>query len=278
MHGTGMNAQETWAGNYRKLLPEQGYPVCTVNLPDKALGDIQVSSEYVVGALRAMSRHYGEPLDVITHSQGGLEVRWKIGKYWPDVHKHIDDFVSLAAPNHGTGGANTACLQQLAACTASVQQQRVGSRFLAALNDDEGVPQGVSCTSIFSITDEVVEELVPSYTSAVRGASNVLVQDLCPGRVVTHPGELTDAAVYAITEDALSHAGPAKLSRVDRSACARVQAPGVTLNAFLRTIIGSCLDAAMAIGTGPTSGEPPLKPYARGDAGGGSGSTPGGLP
>jgi hypothetical protein len=48
VHGTGLNADESWDWNYELALPPSGYDWCAVTLPDRALGDIQVSSEYVV--------------------------------------------------------------------------------------------------------------------------------------------------------------------------------------------------------------------------------------
>jgi triacylglycerol lipase len=50
VHGTATNSRDSWSWNYQRVLPAMGYGVCTVDLPDRALGDIQVSAEYVVHA------------------------------------------------------------------------------------------------------------------------------------------------------------------------------------------------------------------------------------
>src|SRR5687768_2141666 len=46
VHGTAVNSEEHWGWNYAAVLPDLGYDVCTVELPDRAMSDIQVASEY----------------------------------------------------------------------------------------------------------------------------------------------------------------------------------------------------------------------------------------
>ena len=76
VHGTATNSHDTWSWNYLRAVPAFGVSVCTVELPDRALGDIQVSAEYVVHAIRAVSAASGKRVDVIGHSQGSLEPGW----------------------------------------------------------------------------------------------------------------------------------------------------------------------------------------------------------
>ena len=71
VHGTGLNADESWDWNYELALPPSGYDWCAVTLPDRALGDIQVSAEYVVYAIERIHALTHRRLTVITHSQGG---------------------------------------------------------------------------------------------------------------------------------------------------------------------------------------------------------------
>jgi hypothetical protein len=52
VHGTAGRAEDHWALGYSKILPDLGFDVCTVRLPQLALGDIQIASEYVVHAVR----------------------------------------------------------------------------------------------------------------------------------------------------------------------------------------------------------------------------------
>lgn len=261
VHGTGLTADESWDGNYGTILPTLGYPVCALDLPQRALGDIQTAAEVVVGALRRISGGSGRRVNVLSHSQGALEVRWAL-RYWPDIAGRIDDFVMMAASNHGAIAANALCLQTVLACTPAIQQQRPGSALLAALNADEGVPDGVSATSLYSLSDEIVTNLPPNYASALAGATNLLIQQVCPLRVVTHLQFLTSGAAFALVLDAFDHPGPADPARLDlAAACLSLSAPGVRLNDYLRTNGASYLAALLSVASGRGAPEPPLADY-----------------
>ena len=84
VHGTAGRSEDHWALGYQKILPDLGFDVCTVRLPDLALADIQTATEYVVHAVRAIAAKSGKKVDVVGYSQGGLEPRWAV-KYWLDV-------------------------------------------------------------------------------------------------------------------------------------------------------------------------------------------------
>ncbi|MGH2794394.1 MAG: extracellular catalytic domain type 1 short-chain-length polyhydroxyalkanoate depolymerase, partial [Actinomycetota bacterium] len=84
-----------------------------------------------------------------------------------------------------------------------------------------------SYTSIYSLTDPIIQPVAPSPTAALEGASNVAVQDICPGRVVEHLQATWDAVYYAVVLDALTHRGPADPRRIDTSVCTQVAMPGV---------------------------------------------------
>ena len=256
VHGTATNSRDTWSWNYLRALPAMGFGVCTVDLPDQSLGDIQVAAEYVVHAIRAVAAAAGQPVDVIGHSQGTLEVRWAL-RWWPGLRRLVNDAVSLAGPHHGATGADQFCTS--GSCAPAVQQMRHGARFLRALNAGDETPGELDYTSIYSAHDELVQ---PPSTAILDGAVNVLVQDLCPGRPVHHVGVVHDAAVFAVVIDALTRAGPADLSRFDPATCRQAWMPGVeepfTGNA---RIYGPAFVAAV---THPAvAEEPPLAPYAR---------------
>jgi triacylglycerol lipase len=257
VHGTGLTAEESWSWNLAETLPALGFDVCLVHLPDRAWGDIQRSAEYVVHAVRTIAGRSGRRVDVVGHSQGGLEPRWAI-RFWPDVRDLVDDLVTLASPHHGTFSADGLCAT--GRCPPAVWQMRHGSRFLAALNAGDPTPGPVSHTSLRSLTDELVQ---PPATAVLPGASNVLIQDLCPGRPVHHGGMLHDAVAFAVLLDALARPGPADPRRIGPPPCARATMPGVTLvdalagNAILYSNgLRSLLRAPMA------RREPPLAAYA----------------
>lgn len=261
VHGTGLTAEESWAWNLEKVLPEQGFDVCALTLPERALGDIQTAAEYVASAIVDISRQTGRKVDVITHSQGGMEGRWAV-RWWPSARAAVEDLVLLASPNHGIAAADL-CARS-GNCWPAVWQMTSTSRFIAALNSGSETPGSISYTNVYSRTDELVE---PSSTVPMLGGANtanVAIQDICPGRVVHHAGLLEDAVSYALVLDALAHPGPADPARVGALTCAQGLAPGISPgdaaggNAILYG------DAAAAFSAHPGVGqEPALAPYAR---------------
>jgi triacylglycerol lipase len=100
VHGTSVTREQNWGWNYWGALADLGYEVCWVQLPDLAFGDVQTASEYVARAVEVMHEKAGESIDVMGHSQGGLEPRWVI-KWFP-AGAFVDDYIALATPNHGS--------------------------------------------------------------------------------------------------------------------------------------------------------------------------------
>jgi len=255
VHGTGATGQLNWGWNYAKVLPAMGYDVCTVDLPNRALDDIQVSSEYVVYAIRTMARTSGRLVDVVGHSQGGLEPRWAL-KWWPDTRRLVDDDVMLASPNHGVYAAD---VWPPGVCTAACYQMARTAQFIAALNAGDETPGAVSYTSLYSRTDELVQ---PTTTAPMDGAANIAIQDVCPGRPVEHASMAADAAVFALVIDALTHPGPADPARFDPATCSQGTFPGVDPVAGFAELAKEITEAR-TFPYHPVAGEPPLAPYAR---------------
>ncbi|HEV3128047.1 MAG TPA: hypothetical protein VGY32_03645 [Solirubrobacteraceae bacterium] len=261
VHGTGLNADESWDWNYELALPSSGYDWCAVTLPDRALGDIQVSSEYVVYGIERMYALTHRKLTVITHSQGGMEGRWAM-RWWTKARSETADLIDLASPNHGIYAAD-GCAGS-GNCWPAVWQMARTSHFLHALNSGSETPGRVAYTQIYSQTDELVE---PSTTAPLHGGANtanLAIQSICPGRVVHHAGLLSDPVVWELVLDAMTHPGPANPGRIDRGACLEAAMPYVTAaqvltgNAFLYG------RAVLAFQQHPgVSTEPRLEPYAK---------------
>src|SRR5215217_7979809 len=111
VHGTFAHGQENYGWNYLPELGERGFDACYVDLPNRAVDDIQLASEYVVFALRKIHNLTGKRVDILGHSQGGLEPRWAL-RWWPSLQTITSDLVTIATPNHGTGSAqfqSTSC-------------------------------------------------------------------------------------------------------------------------------------------------------------------------
>jgi triacylglycerol lipase len=262
VHGTGLNAAESWDWNYELALPRAGYDWCAVTLPERALGDIQVSSEYVVHAIKRIHALTHRKLTVITHSQGGMEGRWAL-RWWPAARRDTADLIDLASPNHGIYPAD-ACVDT-GNCWPAVWQMASGSRFLKALNSGSESPGRVAYTQIYSRTDELVEPSSTVPLASGPNTANVAIQSICPGRVVHHAGLLSDPVVWELVLDAMSHRGqPARAERIDRAACLAATMPYVRAPAVLRGNAALYGRAAIAFVDHPgTTREPPLKPYAQ---------------
>ena len=225
VHGTSVTADENWAWNYELALPAAGFDWCTVQIPDYELEDIQLSAEYAVYAIRQVAQRSGHKIAVIGLSQGPLEPRWAL-RWWPDTRQLVDRFISMAGTNHGAAFGDADCVYE---CPAGLWQQTHyrQSNFLKALNTPRETERGIAYTSVYSLTDDIIQPAAPDPTAAIEGAANIAVQDICPGRYVGHVQSAWDAAYYAVVIDALTHSGPADPARVDRSYCNQQAMPKV---------------------------------------------------
>jgi hypothetical protein len=262
--GTTMNPEVNFAWNYERAFDRLGWRWCAVTLPYDATGDIQVAGEYVVHALRTMSKQSGRDVDVIGWSQGGMVPRWAL-RFWPDTRKLVDDLIGLSPSNHGTLVADVACQGD---CNPSFHQQASRSRFLQALNSGEETFAGIDYTVAYTSADEVV---VPNAGAAPSSAlrtgrgniANIALQEVCPANVADHFAIGSyDAVGYAIAVDALRNDGPAVGSRIPRTDCAQPYQPGVDPGTFLRDYTAMVAYAGNSEGNAAqVPDEPPLAPY-----------------
>lgn len=225
LQGTGANAKDNWSWTYEPGLDKAGIPWCTVDLPDHATGDVQRNGEYVVQAIRAISARAGRKVSIIGHSQGGMVGRWAL-RFWPDTRKLVDDVIGFAPSNHGTTQAKQSCGD--GACTAANWQQWDISNFMKALNSRAETFAGISYTSVYTRTDEIVQpnQNAETGSSSLRTGdgrrTNVATQDICPNDVYEHLAiGLVDPVAYALAIDALTHDGPADPARIPVTVCAQ---------------------------------------------------------
>ena len=213
VHGTGTTVEESWRSGYLHALPQAGIPACAVQLPERAMEDIQIATEYVVSAIRRMAAASGRKIAIVGHSQGGLEPLWAL-RFWPDLPPLVDDLIALAVPYNGTQVANDRCRDF--PCQAAVWQMRRGSRFLTALHAAPP-PGGPAYTSIATAFDQLS---TPAPAASHLGAArNVVLQDVCPGRPVEHTGLVYDNLTYRLVLDAIAHAGPSDPARLPAGTC-----------------------------------------------------------
>ena len=218
VHGTGTRGHEQFDWNWLQVLPRMGFDVCVVTYPDRGLGDQQVSAEYVAHAVMTMHAATGRQVDLMGHSQGASMPRWAV-RFWPSVRDAIDDYVGIAGPYHGTDVAGPQEGSDGVPQPEAAFQFRPGSRFVTILNEGDETPGDIDWTSLASTFDELVRPTTTAFLD--RGAdnprvANVLLQDLCPGRVVDHLSiGTTDRLAFDLTVDAFTHDGPADPARLD---------------------------------------------------------------
>ena len=258
--GTFATAEVNWSWNWQKLLPTLGWAACTVTLPQTGAGDIQANTEYVVAAVRLLAQRSGRPIAVMSHSQGGLEARWAL-RYWPDTRAEIDKVITLAAPNYGAIYPNQNCSAP-DSCSAALWQMRSDSKFLGAINRGAST-YGIPWTAIATAADTI---FVSPAQAHMPGASNIVVQSLCPSDQAQHNNLPYDGPTSGIVLDALNHKGPAELSRISKSYCNMATMTGVT-TAEANQILGA-YTATLVHDLGPdgprSEGEPPLACYVTG--------------
>jgi hypothetical protein len=210
-----------------------GHPVCYVNFPDFTTADIQVSVEYLVYGLRKEFKMAGREVAVFGISQGGLLPRFAL-TYWPDLRKKVGDVLSAAGTHHGSNAGGGSVCSSESPCAPAYWQQRAGSNLLEALNSQpDETPGGTSYTTVRSLFDETVQpQGGKNPTSALDGASNILIQDVCPGRETTHVGTAVDSVSFEAFTDGIEHdgkgkKGAAKVSRFPDDVCDHPYAPGL---------------------------------------------------
>ena len=199
IHGTFADSEINWSWNYKQALPARGEPACTVDLPGRSAGDIHVSTEYVVYAIRTMAQESGRKVAIIGLSQGGLEARWAL-RWWPDLRHLVSDVIMFATPNNGSAFPDAICTSPYF-CSASLYQMRTDSAFLTALNQGREPVGAVSFTAIATADDHVF--VLPQQAmldGQGQQTSNIVVQDICPGHQVDHVGLAFDGPTYAIAE------------------------------------------------------------------------------
>ena len=254
--GTTLKPDENFDWNYIPALDERGWPVCTVEVPESSMGDIQTSARHIAHAIREAYRLSGHKVQVIGFSQGGMSPRWAL-RFFPDTRQKVDDMISLSGSHHGAVGADFLCLAAPSpdpdgnvGCEAALWQQATQSAFISQLNEGYETVEEVDYTAIYTVFDDVLPTNGgPQPTSELRGGganvSNITLQDLCPANLANHTDIGTsDPVGYAIALDALEHQGPASLERLldggvpgSSPVCAETFMPGVNPLTYIDNLI-----------------------------------------
>jgi hypothetical protein len=200
-----------------------------------------------------MAERSGRRIAVYGISQGGVLPRMAL-TYWPSTQRLVSDAVLLAGPQHGVTPAT--CSDR---CTAADWQLSAGSRLLAALNDGDETPGDVSYTTVRTRFDEVVQPVEGSHpTSALRGAGNLVVQDVCPGCRTGHAALAVDSVSFAALLDAIGHQGPAKAGRLPADVCAKPFATSLPARTVRDAIAALTTHALTNLAAAPTLAAEPV--------------------
>jgi hypothetical protein len=212
---------------------------------------------------------------IVTWSQGSMDAQWAF-KYWPSIPKIVTDHIAISPDYHGTIVAYILCpgfaTGDSIACVPSVIQQDYNSKFVTKLRSNGGDSAYVPTTTVYSLTDEIVESqdgtAASGFINDARhvGASNTFLQGACLGHpaglLYTQEGVLYNPMAYALVVDALQHTGPGSFERVT-SSCQDIVAPGLSLSDVIETEALILLAVMNIFSYLPkTLSEPPIKTYA----------------
>lgn len=191
------NQLQTLLGN----LKNAGFTAVGMQLPSTngipGCGDIAQSANSVATqAQQLLSQTGAAQLDVIGHSEGGLELRYYIKNLGGG--SQVARYVSLGTPQHGTSQASGGFTF---GCTA-VAQMAPNSSFLNTLNSPTDVPGPVAYTALATTKDTVVTP-APQASFLQNGGTNASVQQFCPNDNSSHVGLLSDAPTFGLVKSAL---------------------------------------------------------------------------
>ena len=266
---------ELYSWNGMQIMSEKQWPYCTLQLPEKGLGDLQIAAEYVVYAIRKIFKKAIQEkkkgirrktrINITGHSLGGVLPRFSL-RFWPDIRHMVYHLIGFGPTNHGTIMADAAC--SIVACPIAVTQQRINSSFLCALNSYEETFPGIEYTNSLSKSDELVRPLKSAEINR-KNAKNLYVQDFSPLRIFSeHLGVgIYDYCGYYLTMNALGDQSFANLS--SEECCSKKLMPGIneTIAEFIFKVSYSAKEHArrLLLNFGEAKDEPELRSSFRTD-------------
>ncbi|MBW0529271.1 hypothetical protein O181_068986, partial [Austropuccinia psidii MF-1] len=224
----GTTGDESWVETpYNEKLASfgKGYDICWANLPDKALGDIQLSAEYLAHGIKYLAQRSpasSHRIHVLGHSQGGVNVF--------ECLQGSRDTQALRFPFQGIEVSALRCpaTKVFRTCVPAVLQLMADSKFMAALNSNKDSESGaralVPTTSIFSDYDLIIrlEGKNLNVSSWLSGATMIKIQNstVCGKEHFTEHFEImVDQAVFGLVSDAILHERPANISNFNEKLC-----------------------------------------------------------
>lgn len=217
-NGTTANAYENWA-NLSWKLANAGYCVFAGNFGGapgsflQTVGPIADTTKALAAfGDKILEKTGAAKLDVVGHSQGGMNVRYWI-KYLGGADK-ISRVVGLSPSNHGTdlfGLLST--LEMIPGVPAALgtvcqacNEQAVGSDFLTALNSGGETVDGIQYTVIQTRYDDVVTPYTSAFLAQKPNVKNILLQNVCVLDFTDHLGITYDPVAEGLVLNALDPA------------------------------------------------------------------------
>ncbi|WP_033261377.1 esterase/lipase family protein [Amycolatopsis vancoresmycina] len=217
-NGTTANAYENWA-NLSQKLASAGYCVFAGNFGGapgaflQTVGPVADTAKALAAfGDRILAATGASKLDVVGHSQGGMNVRYWI-KYLGGSGK-ISRVVGLSPSNHGTdlfGLLST--LEMIPGVPAALgtvcqacNDQAVGSDFLADLNAGGETVPGIQYTVIQTRYDDVVTPYTSAFLAPGPNVKNILLQNVCVLDFTDHLGITYDPVAAGLVLNALDPA------------------------------------------------------------------------
>jgi pimeloyl-ACP methyl ester carboxylesterase len=231
VHGLGATAAENWA-YLSPILQRAGYCVFALTYGERP------DNRYVGGLLpmqesareldsfvdRVLAATGAGQIDLVGHSEGTVMPQWWLRKLdgAPRTHAYValtplyggttlhglDAFIDSMRADYPAQAAPIS--DAFDAYCGSCQQFLAGSSFLQELYDDGTVAApGVVYTTIASRYDELVTPYTSGHLDA-PGATNIVVQDVCPLNLDEHGAVAFDPVVARMVLNALdpAHAVP----------------------------------------------------------------------
>ncbi len=169
-----------------EAVEEAGRDVVVVPVVGDGTGDLDTQAEALRERVDEVLADGAPSVDVVGYSAGGV-----VARAWVADHGGAEEarrLVTLGSPHHGTETARLA-LDAAGTCPEACVQLAPDSDFLRALNAGDETPPGPAYVSLWTEVDRTV---TPPDSARLEGATNVTVQEICPGAEPSHgdlPGD-----------------------------------------------------------------------------------------
>jgi triacylglycerol lipase len=182
-------------------LTAEGRTAHVVSLQGGGTGDLRPYAKVLDAAAQDALRAGAPSVDVVGYSAGGIVARlWLKDDGGASVTRRV---VTLGSPHHGTTLAAAGSALSSSVCPEACRQLVPGSALLDGLDAGDETPSGPAYVSLWTTVDQTV---TPPDSARLQGATNVVLQDVCPAADTSHSDLPRDPRVQAIVLDALGAA------------------------------------------------------------------------